>query len=70
MSLRAIAILLCSLLLGACQTSGPATVEGECRIFQDPGFAVMGATPRDQRWVSRTQETGIRSCAWERPTTP
>ena len=61
-------LLLSSALLAGCQTSSaPATVEAECRVFTDPGFAVRGATRVDQRWISGTQETGIRVCGWKRP---
>lgn len=69
---RAIAlssILAASLVLAACQTSpAPASVAGgECKIFADPGFRVLGATADDQTWINKTQETGIRSCGWQRP---
>lgn len=55
--------------LGACQHSpAPASVAGgECKIFADPGFRVLGATADDQTWINKTQETGIRSCGWQRP---
>lgn len=56
-----------AILLAGCVSTGPATVEGECRLFRDPGFAVMGARPQDSRWIARTQETGIAACGWERP---
>jgi hypothetical protein len=58
-----------TLALAACQTSSqaPATVSAECRVFTDPGFVVRGATRKDQRWVSRTQETGVQVCGWKRP---
>jgi hypothetical protein len=56
-----------SLLLAACQSTGPASVAGECRIFSDPGFAVRGEHPVDSRWISRTQEAGIAACGWPRP---
>jgi hypothetical protein len=36
-------------------------------VFHDPGFAVQGATRRDQAWISATQETGIRVLGWARP---
>ncbi|MEJ8571209.1 hypothetical protein [Microbaculum marinum] len=63
-----LALAICSALtLTGCVSNAPATVEAECRLFTDPGFAVRGAEPRDQRWISRTQEIGIRSCGWDRP---
>jgi hypothetical protein len=66
---RAIALSLIAVSLAACQHSpAPASVAGgECKIFADPGFRVLGATADDQRWITRTQETGIRSCGWPRP---
>jgi hypothetical protein len=70
MSRRAIALAsLFALSLAACQHSpAPASVAGgECKIFADPGFRVLGATADDQSWINRTQETGIRSCGWQRP---
>jgi hypothetical protein len=42
-------------------------VPGECNLFSDPGFAVEGKTPADQRWISKTHETGIAHCGWPRP---
>lgn len=54
--------------IAGCQTSSkPATVEGECSIFHDPKFPVKGAREKDQRWITRTQETGISVCGWARP---
>lgn len=55
--------------LAACQHSpAPASVAGgECKIFADPGFRVLGLTKVDQTWINKTQETGVRSCGWQRP---
>lgn len=68
---RAIAIAslaLAALALAACQTTkGPASVAGACDAFVDPGFPVKGARDKDQRWITRTQETGIQLCGWPRP---
>lgn len=55
------------LLLAGCVSSRPASIAGEGRVFEDPGFVVRGATPRDQRRISRTQEADIASCGWKRP---
>lgn len=55
------------LLAGCASTPKPASIEGECRVFHDPGFAVQGKTSRDQRWISGAQEAGIASCGWKRP---
>lgn len=62
-------VILSALLLAGCATvnSKPATVAGECSIFHDPGFPVRGSRDKDQRWVTRTQETGISVCGWARP---
>lgn len=64
-----LAIAICSsLILAGCVTDPkPATVEGECRLMRDPGFPVRGERPKDQRWINRTQETGIQNCGWPRP---
>ena len=53
--------------LGGCQTTGPATLDGGCRMFRDPGFAVQGKRIKDKRWVGATQEVGIQFCGWKRP---
>ena len=45
----------------------PASVGGLSEVFRDPGFAVQGKTRKDQRWISETQETGIRVLGWKRP---
>lgn len=56
------------LVSGCATTSVPASVAGgECHVFHDPGFAVRGRTLRDNQWIGRTQETGIRICGWKRP---
>lgn len=55
------------ILAGCAGTPKPASIDGECRVFSDPGFPVQGKTPRDQRWISVTQEAGIASCGWKRP---
>lgn len=65
--MRSALLAACSLLLAACQTTGPASITGECRVFADPGFAVRGERPIDQRWIARTQEAGIAACGWQRP---
>jgi len=58
-----------ALLLGGCASMGPASVAGgECRVFDDPGFAVQGRRLRDAQWIGRTQEKGIQVCHWKRPT--
>lgn len=55
--------------LGGCASIGPASViGGECRVFDDPGFAVQGKRLKDSRWIGRTQEKGITVCKWKRPT--
>jgi len=45
----------------------PGSVEGECKVFSDPGFAVQGKRLKDKQWIGRTQEQGITVCGWERP---
>lgn len=56
------------LLAGCGATLGPASVEGgDCQVFKDPKFAVQGKRRQDQKWISGTQETGIKVCGWDRP---
>lgn len=63
-------IILLVLLLGGCTGFKPASVEGECKVFDDdPGFAVQGKRLKDKQWIGRVQEKGIEICGWERPTT-
>ena len=65
---RLASVIASALLLGACSaTTKPVSIEGECGIFRDPGFPVRGARDKDQRWITRTQETGISVCGWPRP---
>lgn len=62
-------VILLGLLLSGCAGHMPASVEGgECKVFDDPGFAVRGKRQKDSRWIGRTQEKGIQVCKWKRPT--
>ena len=56
-----------AVLMSGCAGRMPASVSGECRVFDDPGFAVRGKTLRDSRWIGSTQEKGIVTCGWIRP---
>jgi hypothetical protein len=66
-------IVKCALLLivafsaSGCQTTGRASLAGECAAFQNPGFAVQGKRRMDQQAVDRFLETGIVTCGWQRP---
>jgi predicted RNA methylase len=53
--------------LSACQTTGRASLAGECAAFQNPGFAVQGKRRLDQRVIDHWLETGIVVCSWPRP---
>jgi predicted RNA methylase len=53
--------------LSGCQTTGRASLAGECAVFQNPGFAVQGKRRMDQQAVDRFLETGIVTCGWPRP---
>lgn len=64
----ALIVLALSVMLAGCAGSSPASVEGECRVFTDPGFAVQGKRLQDRRWIGATQEKGIQVCKWARPT--
>lgn len=63
----AIVPLVSMLALSGCASNKPASVEGECRVFTDPGFAVQGKRLQDKRWVAGAQEAGIAACGWQRP---
>lgn len=57
--------------LAGCGTSpaGPASIKGECQVFQDPGFAVQGKRPKDQRAIdTQWLEPGIGAGCFKRPT--
>lgn len=54
-------------MLGSCAGHMPASVGGECRVFNDPGFAVRGKHLKDDQWIGTTQEKGIEVCGWKRP---
>ncbi|BEV44431.1 hypothetical protein CRBSH125_06140 [Afipia carboxidovorans] len=62
-----IATVMLLLALTGCASPGPATIEGECKLFTDPGFAVQGKRLQDKQWIGKTQETAIRVCGWNRP---
>jgi hypothetical protein len=53
--------------LAGCTGIRPASVEGECKVFSDPGFAVQGKRLKDKQWIGKAQETGISVCGWKRP---
>lgn len=67
MSRLALVIVSAFFLAGCQHSEAPASVEGECHIFTDPGFPVRGERAKDQRWITKTQETGITGCGWGRP---
>lgn len=55
--------------LAGCAGTMPASVEGECGIFHDPGRQVLGKTRADQRDIDvKWIEPGIASCGFKRPT--
>lgn len=63
-------LLLAVLALSGCASMKPATIDGECRAFPDPGRVVRGAERIDQRWIDKTIETGVQVCGWPRPKAP
>jgi len=60
-------ILAAALALAGCVGYRPASIEGECKVFSDPGFAVQGKRLKDKQWIGKTQEQGITVCGWKRP---
>jgi hypothetical protein len=56
-----------AVVLAGCAGMRPASVEGECKVFTDPGFAVQGKRLKDKQWIGKTQEQGITVCGWKRP---
>jgi hypothetical protein len=65
--MKYLVLLFLGVFLSACAGRMPASIEGECRVFDDPGFAVQGKHLSDSRWIGRTQEKGIQVCHWKRP---
>jgi hypothetical protein len=56
------------LTMTACGTLRPASVGGgECRVFERPGYAVLGQTRYDQNWIDSNTEAGVAACGWQRP---
>jgi hypothetical protein len=53
--------------LSGCQTTGRASLAGECAAFRNPGFAVQGKRRVDQQAIDHFLETGISVCSWPRP---
>lgn len=67
--MRWTSIVLAALVCASCAGNRPASVlGGECHVFDDPGFAVRGKRPQDNKWIGATQEKGIEVCGWKRPT--
>ena len=54
-------------ILAGCGTSRPASVKGECRVFERPTWPVKGQSARDQDWIDETIESGVAGCGWPRP---
>lgn len=65
--MKIVFILGMTVLVSGCAGSMPASVGGECKVFNDPGFAVQGKRLEDKQWIGRTQEVGIEVCGWKRP---
>jgi len=65
--MRIIIAVACAAFLAGCAGVRPASVEGECKVFTDPGFAVQGKRLKDKQWIGKAQETGIQVCGWRRP---
>lgn len=70
--MRIAAVIALTTMLAACADKPPipATIEGECRVFTDPGYAVKGKTKRDQFWIDSNLESAYASCGWSRPGKP
>jgi hypothetical protein len=65
---RIVCLVIVGFLLSGCASSLPASVSGgECKVFNDPGFAVRGKRLKDNQWIGKTQEKGIEVCGWKRP---
>jgi hypothetical protein len=65
--MRIVLAIAAAVLLAGCANMRPASVEGECKVFSDPGFAVQGKRLKDKQWIGKTQEQGIAVCGWQRP---
>lgn len=66
-ALRVLGLCVASLLLAACEHTGPASTAGECRIFVAPTQPVAGRTRADQFWIDTNIARGIGGCGWSRP---
>ena len=66
--MKVIVSILLLMLLASCAGVAPASIEGECKVFTDPGFAVQGKRLKDRQWIGKTQEKGVQICQWKRPT--
>lgn len=66
--MKAAIIVATCVLLASCAGKMPGSVEGECKVFTDPWFAVQGKRLKDKQWIGATQEKGIEVCHWKRPT--
>jgi hypothetical protein len=70
-TVRAALLLIVGVALGGCpgrEPPEPATVsQGACDAFEAPDFYVRGKTKKDQHWINKTVERGVRVCNWPRP---
>lgn len=66
---RALAILLVSFVLAACQhdDSIGSILKGECQLVKSPPYAVLGKTSYDQAWINETTEGIVTGCRQPRP---
>jgi hypothetical protein len=65
--MRIVAMMTLAFALAGCASNRPGSVDGECKVFSDPGFAVQGKRLKDKQWIGKTQEQGITVCGWKRP---
>jgi hypothetical protein len=57
-----------ALTVTACGTLRPASVGGgECQVFEQPEYAVLGQSRYDQNWIDSNTEAGVAACGWQRP---
>jgi len=58
-------VLTSALILGACGTTRPASVSGECQIFE-PLYGVIATTSDGNRRIAGHNAAGAAACGWKR----
>lgn len=66
--MKRILLLLPIITLAGCATAPKVSVmNGECKTFERPPYAIRGLRQYDQDWIDSTIEGGVGACGWQRP---